>query len=131
MRYRTFASDFHPPKRCCFLRAIALNFMSPLKVRNHVRRTTKLSISLAEFHGLDSSELFDELFDRTGEDAIRHLFNVAASLDSMVVGEAQILSQVKQAYELACDQDVAGTLLHSAFQAANSVAKRVASETGD
>ncbi|MCA9210617.1 MAG: glutamyl-tRNA reductase, partial [Planctomycetales bacterium] len=44
---------------------------------------------LAEFHGLDAAEIFDDLFERTGEDTIRHLFTVAASLDSMVVGEAQ------------------------------------------
>ncbi|MCA9153582.1 MAG: glutamyl-tRNA reductase [Planctomycetales bacterium] len=84
---------------------------------------------LAEFHGLDAAEIFDDLFERTGEDTIRHLFTVAASLDSMVVGEAQILSQVKQAYELACEGNAAGTLLHAAFQAANRVAKRVTSET--
>lgn len=84
---------------------------------------------LAEFHGLDAAEIFDDLFERTGEDAVRHLFTVAASLDSMVVGEAQILSQVKQAYELACEGNAAGTLMHAAFQAANRVAKRVTTET--
>ena len=56
---------------------------------------------LAEFHGLDAGEIFDDLFERTGEDAVRHLFYVAASLDSMVVGEPQIMGQVKQAYETA------------------------------
>ena len=56
---------------------------------------------LAEFHGLDPMVLFNDLFERTGEDFVRHLFMVAASLDSMVIGEAQILAQVKQAYELA------------------------------
>ncbi len=84
---------------------------------------------LAEFHGLDAAEVFDELFERTGEDAIRHLFTVAASLDSMVVGEVQILAQVKQAYELATAGDCIGPLTHSAFQAAIHVAKRVATET--
>jgi glutamyl-tRNA reductase len=58
-----------------------------------------------------------------------HLFTVAAGLDSMVVGEPQILSQVKQAYDLACAQGAAGPLTHGAFQAALRVAKRVASET--
>src|SRR5215471_14042418 len=45
---------------------------------------------LAEFHGFKIEELFSKLFEHTGEDFLRHLFAVAASLDSMVVGEAQI-----------------------------------------
>jgi glutamyl-tRNA reductase len=54
---------------------------------------------------------------------------VAASLDSMVLGEPQILAQVKQAYQAATERDAAGPLLHAAFQAATRVARRVASET--
>ena len=84
---------------------------------------------LADFHGLTADAVFEELFERNGEDAIRHLFTVAASLDSMVVGEAQILSQVKQAYDQATAGDATGPLTHAAFQAAIRVAKRVASET--
>lgn len=84
---------------------------------------------LADFHGLPLHEIFDDLFERTGEDAVRHLFTVAASLDSMVVGEAQILGQVKQAYRLATELDCAGPLTHSIFQTALRVARRVASET--
>lgn len=84
---------------------------------------------LASFHCLDAVEIFDALFERTGEDAVRHLFMVASSLDSMVVGEAQILSQVKQAYELARATRNAGPLTNAAFQAALRVAKRVANET--
>lgn len=84
---------------------------------------------LAEFHRLDALEVFDSLFERTGEDAVRHLFTVASSLDSMVVGEAQILSQVKQAYETARTTNNAGPLTNAVFQAAIRVAKRVATET--
>jgi glutamyl-tRNA reductase len=84
---------------------------------------------LASFHQLDALEIFDVLFERTGEDAVRHLFMVASALDSMVVGEAQILSQVKQAYELARTTNNAGPLTNAAFQAAMRVAKRVANET--
>lgn len=84
---------------------------------------------LAGFHGLDPVEVFNDLFERTGEDFVRHLFTVAASLDSMVVGEAQILSQVKQAYELATAASSVGPLTNAAFQAALRVAKRVATET--
>ena len=84
---------------------------------------------LAEFHGLAPLQIFSELFEHTGEDFVRHLFTVAASLDSMVVGEAQILSQVKQAYELATSANATGPLTNAAFQGALRVAKRVASET--
>jgi glutamyl-tRNA reductase len=84
---------------------------------------------VADFHQLPVDEVFQELFERTGEDAVRHLFTVAASLDSMVVGEPQILSQVKQAYELAQQCNSAGPLTHSIFQAALRVARRVATET--
>jgi len=84
---------------------------------------------MADFHGLSMYDIFDDLFERTGEDAVRHLFMVAASLDSMVVGEPQILAQVKQAYEYAKDRQSAGPLTHGIFQAAVRVAKRVTSET--
>lgn len=84
---------------------------------------------LANFHGLAPIEIMDALFQRTGEEAVRHLFAVAASLDSMVIGEAQILSQVKQAYDAAIADDAAGPLTHAVFQAALRVAKRVATET--
>lgn len=89
----------------------------------------ELAEFLAGFHGLALSDIFDNLFERTGEDVIRHLFSVAASLDSMVVGEPQILSQVKQAYELASERQSTGPLTNQVFQAALRVAKRVANET--
>ncbi len=83
----------------------------------------------ADYHGLSLGDFFDDLLERTGEDTVRHLFTVAASLDSMVVGEPQILSQVKQAYQLATQMETTGPLTHSAFQSALKVARRVASET--
>jgi glutamyl-tRNA reductase len=84
---------------------------------------------MADFHRLPIYEIFDDLFERTGEDMVRHLFTVAASLDSMVVGEPQILAQVKHAYETSKEKDSAGPLTHGVFQAAVRVAKRVATET--
>ncbi len=84
---------------------------------------------LANQRHLSADGLLDRLIHLDGAEAIEHLFTVAASLDSMVVGEAQIISQVKQAYELACDSGSTGPLTHAAFQAANHVAKRVDRET--
>lgn len=84
---------------------------------------------LASQRGFDQDQLMEHLIYLSGPQAIEHLFTVAASLDSMVVGEPQILAQVKQAYELACNQGSAGPLTHSIFQSASRVAKRVATET--
>ena len=84
---------------------------------------------LARFHRLDPNQIVPHLFVDSDEAAVRHLFRVAASLDSMVLGEPQILAQVKQAYQAATEQEAAGPLLHQAFQAAIRVARRVATET--
>jgi glutamyl-tRNA reductase len=85
---------------------------------------------LAEFHQIPLQRLGEHLYERANDAAVRHLFRVAASLDSLVVGEGQIAGQVKRAYEAACDQMTAGPLLHSLFQHAHIVAKRVRDETG-
>ena len=92
---------------------------------------TRLEVAgfLAQFHGLEPDQIEEHLYERSGEASVRHLFTVASSLDSMVVGEAQILSQVKQAYQLATEQGSTGPLAHAAFQAALKVARRVAVET--
>jgi len=84
---------------------------------------------LADFHQLDVREVQTHLASRENESAIRHLFTVAASLDSMVLGEPQILAQVKQAYQIAQQYQTTGPLTHAAFQAAVKVARRVATET--
>jgi glutamyl-tRNA reductase len=89
----------------------------------------ELAEFLARFHGMEPDEVESHLYERIGEAAVRHLFTVASSLDSMVVGEPQILSQVKQAYQLATEQQSTGPLTHAAFQAALKAARRVATET--
>jgi glutamyl-tRNA reductase len=85
---------------------------------------------LAEFHGLPAEHLRPHLYEHLGPDAVRHLFRVAASLDSLIVGEGQIAGQVKHAYELAQQNAAVGPLLHDLFQHARVVARRVRSETG-
>ena len=71
----------------------------------------------------------EHLYHYTGSQAVKHLFNVSASLDSMVMGEPQILGQVKQAYQLATQYNATGPLTHAAFQAALKTARRVADQT--
>jgi glutamyl-tRNA reductase len=84
---------------------------------------------LASFHNVPVEEVGSDLLSLEGEDVVRHLFRVAASLDSMVLGEAQILTQVKQAYELANEIGSSGPVTHGAFQAAIRTRKRIAGET--
>jgi len=89
----------------------------------------QLAEFLGRFHHLQPARIMEHLYEQVGQEAVRHLFIVASSLDSMVLGEPQILSQVKQAYRLAIGQRAAGPLTHAAFQAAFKVARRVACET--
>ena len=69
------------------------------------------------------------LYERSGEDAIRHVFRVAASLDSMVLGEPQILGQVKDAYDAAIAAGALRSHLSRCVSRAFTVAKRVRTET--
>jgi glutamyl-tRNA reductase len=85
---------------------------------------------LGEFHGVEAKELRPHLYEYRQAEAVRHLFRVVASLDSLIVGEAQIAGQVKRAYELAQACASAGPLLHVLFQQARTVAGRVRKETG-
>lgn len=84
---------------------------------------------LAEFHDLPVQEVSGALFEEHGESAVSHLFRVSAGLDSMVLGEPQILGQVRRAYRMACELESTGPITHHVFQAALRVARRVASET--
>ncbi|PLX98220.1 MAG: glutamyl-tRNA reductase [Desulfuromonas sp.] len=84
---------------------------------------------MAEFHQLEADALEDHLYDYQGEEAIRHVFRVASSLDSMVLGEPQILGQIKTAYGHASEFKTAGLILNRFLHKAFSVAKRVRTET--
>ena len=85
---------------------------------------------LGEFHGLTAAEIRPHLLERRDSEAVQHLFRVAASLDSMIVGEGQIAGQLKRAYEKARGRSAAGPLLNALFQNAFAAAKRVRHETG-
>jgi len=85
---------------------------------------------LSDHKGVTSGAIEPYLYRRQGQEAIHHLFRVAASLDSMVVGEPQILGQLKQAYAAAKDCGAVCGWLEGLLSRAFSVAKRVRSETG-
>ena len=84
---------------------------------------------LAADRGVESGTFSDALYHFNGRDAVRHLFRVGASLDSMVVGEPQILGQLKLAYAQAAEAATVGLVLHRAFHKAFQVAKRVRKAT--
>jgi len=84
---------------------------------------------LAEFHRSDLSAFAAYLYERRGQDAVRHLFRVTSSLDSMVLGEPQINAQVKEAYTMAAEEEATGKVLHALFQRAFHVAKQVQANT--
>jgi glutamyl-tRNA reductase len=85
---------------------------------------------LAECRGVEPARLEPVVSRERDEAVVRHLFGVAAGLDSMVLGEPQILGQVKQAWTLAQEAGTTGPLTAGMFQAALRAAKRVATETG-
>ncbi|HVZ21656.1 MAG TPA: glutamyl-tRNA reductase [Vicinamibacterales bacterium] len=84
---------------------------------------------VSAFHDLDASTVEPHVYDVTDLDAARHLFRVAAGLDSLVVGEPQILGQVKEAHSAARQAETAGPLLNRLFHACFAVGKRVRTET--
>ncbi len=84
---------------------------------------------LADFHKLNYSELRPHLYMLPQHDAVRHTFRVASGLDSMVLGETQILGQIKDAIRTADEAGGLGTYLHQLFQRSFSVAKEVRSTT--
>ncbi|WP_375480427.1 glutamyl-tRNA reductase [uncultured Jatrophihabitans sp.] len=85
---------------------------------------------LARHSGLAVADLSDHLYVHFAEAAAEHMFTVAAGLDSMVIGESQILGQLRAAYALGTEMGTAGTVLHGLAQTALRVGKRVHSDTG-
>jgi len=84
---------------------------------------------VARFHELDVSEVLPHVYERTDLDAARHLFRVAAGLDSLVVGEPQILGQVKGAHAAGNSAQTVGPVLNRLFHSSFGAGKRVRSET--
>jgi len=85
---------------------------------------------IAEVNKIPRAEFEDALYIHEGDEAVRHIFRVASSLDSMVVGEPQILGQVKEAYRMATEAKASGVILNRLLHRTFFVAKRIRTETG-
>jgi len=85
---------------------------------------------ICEFHQISHDSVSTHLYSYRNVEAIRHVFRVTASLDSMVIGEPQILGQVKEAFRIAMDAGTVGMHLSALMNRAFAVAKKVRSETG-
>jgi len=106
------------------------------RVELYVARATAEQIKLeemggflADFRGLPPQSLLPHLYHKADRSVVEHLFTVACSLDSMVLGETQILGQVREAYDLARAAGTAGSVLNPLFQRATAVGKDVLSQT--
>ena len=99
-------------------------------VRDKMNSVDAVKIFLSELKHLPVAEFEKSLYIHEGDDAVRHVFRVAASLDSMVVGEPQILGQIKEAYHMATTTKTSGVLLNKLLHRTFFVAKRVRTETG-
>jgi glutamyl-tRNA reductase len=86
--------------------------------------------TLAHYHGVERTLFAPSLYTHVAGEAVRHVFCVASSLDSLVIGEPQILGQVKSAYAVAQTQEATGVILNNLLEQAFHVAKRVRTETG-
>lgn len=84
---------------------------------------------LSQYHNISLKQFEKNLYSHVGEEAVRHLFRVASSLDSMVLGEPQILGQIKEAYDYSQHANSSGLILHRLLHRAFHVAKRVRTET--
>jgi len=113
--------------------ALILSTCNRVELYANVKDTLKASESvrsfLSEFQDINRVILDKALYVHEGVNAVRHIFRVTSSLDSMVIGEPQILGQVKKAFEVALEKKTTGILLNRLMKKAISVAKRIRRET--
>jgi len=139
LREALFVEEERLPERLAELRDLALSESLLLTTCDRVEvlavtdrpneAAAKLKGLIARWAATDVETLEGQSYQLVEEDALRHLFAVAASLDSQVIGEPQVLGQLKESHRLALALGMVGSFLESRLQAAYTVAKRVRSET--
>lgn len=95
----------------------------------HLPTRDEVARFFSDFHHVPLDVFVGDLLSQSGPDAVRHLFSVVSSVDSMVLGEPQIVNQVKEAYRIAQEHDACGPLTNMLFHRAIEVSKRVRTET--
>ena len=106
------------------------NRVEVVAIASHIQDgIEELKKFMADFNNVPLESIENHLYSHTSEEAIRHIFRVGSSLDSMVVGEPQILGQMKDGYQQALDHNSTGIILNKLYRKAFSVAKRVRTET--
>ena len=113
---------------------VLLSTCNRVELYSACKRTEALDLEtvaefFSEFHNIGVTDFHDFLYVHNDDDAVRHLLTVASSLDSMVVGEGQIIGQVKESYRLACTAKSTGKVLNRLFHCAFSVSKKVHTTT--
>ena len=98
-------------------------------VNDAARASEAIKSFISSFHGIDRGLLDESLYFHSGPAGVLHSFRVAASLDSMIVGEAQILGQLKDSFEFSLERKATGVMLNKLMKKSISVAKRVRTET--
>ncbi len=98
-------------------------------VQDSAKGIDRIKQFISDYHGLSREALEHSLYVYPDAQGVRHTFRVASSLDSMVVGEAQILGQLKDAFDIALKSKTTSTILNKLIKKAISVAKRVRTET--
>lgn len=139
IRDRLFVEDAQVPgvlERLCeagFGEAMVLSTCDRVEVQavhdDPIEAAKRINEILATHAELKPEDLEGQTYTLTGDEAVRQMFRVAASLDSLVVGEPQVLGQVKSCHRLAAEAGMTGTALESILQASYAAAKRARSET--
>jgi glutamyl-tRNA reductase len=112
---------------------VILSTCNRVELYGHVQHlahgSSRLQQFLSDYHGIVADTLTPYLYVHHGEAALRHLFRVVSSLDSLVIGEPQIAAQVKEAFAIARRATATGPVFNQLFERAFAVAKRVRTET--
>jgi glutamyl-tRNA reductase len=112
---------------------VILSTCNRVELYGHVQHLahggSRLQQFLGDYHGIVADTLTPYLYSHHGEAALRHLFRVVSSLDSLVIGEPQIAAQVKEAFAIARRANATGAVFNQVFERAFAVAKRVRTET--